>query len=111
MPTIDWMLVVLGAAVTLPGGWIQINPERVFSVNHGDLRPDPASLAKVRRLGASFVFMGAFFALQMVVDLARLPWWAGTVSGGVAGILAVRTVKAQGRRAHPLSDTQPSSKD
>jgi hypothetical protein len=107
----DWMLVVLGAAITLPGSWIQLNPERLFPMNDGSWRPDRASLMKVRRLGACFVFMGAFFALQMAINLTRLPWWAGTVSGLVAGILTVRALSAHGRRNHVLSEAQLGSKD
>jgi hypothetical protein len=65
---------------------------------------------KVRRLGACFVFMGAFFALQMAINLTRLPWWAGTLSGLAAGILTVRALSAQVRRNHVLSQAQPGPK-
>jgi hypothetical protein len=42
--------------------------------------------------------MGAFFALQMTVDLTQLPWWAGTISGLVTAITAVAMVYARVRR-------------
>jgi hypothetical protein len=41
--------------------------------------------------------MGAFFALQMTIDLTGLPWWTGTLSGLAAAITAVTLVSARVR--------------
>ncbi len=84
MAGLDWILVAFGAAVALAGGWIQLHPERDCSWPDPGLRQlsdcplDPAALAQLRRLGACFLFMGTFFALQMTIDLMRRPWWVGS---------------------------------
>lgn len=105
MASLDWIFVFFGAAVALTGGWIQLHPERVIPGHGqggpsqlGDWQLEPAARAQIRLLGACFLFMGAFFALQMTVDLTQLPWWAGTISGLVTAITAVALVYARARR-------------
>jgi len=103
MALLDWILVAFGAAVALAGGWIQLHPERVVPSQtappqNPDWQLDPAALAQIRLLGACFLCMGAFFALQMTIDLMQLPWWAGTLSGLVAAFAAVTGIHARVRR-------------
>jgi uncharacterized membrane protein HdeD (DUF308 family) len=100
MALLDWILVVFGIAVAFIGSWIQLHPERIIPGKTGSPEAeswplDPVALAQIRLLGGCFLFMGAFFALQMTIDLTRLPWWAGTVSGLVTAIAAVVVVHAQ----------------
>lgn len=107
MPLLDWTLVVFGVAVALTGSWIQLHPEHVVPSQSGshqksgraeDWPLDAAALAQIRLLGACFLFMGAFFTMQMTIDLARLPWWIGTLSGLAMGIATVAMVHARVRR-------------
>jgi hypothetical protein len=98
MAILDWALVVFGVAVTLTGSWIQLNPERIYPLQGESWQRDPAAISQIRLLGGCFVFMGAFFALQMTIDLIRQPWWMGTLSGLGAAISAVALVHAQARR-------------
>lgn len=114
MALLDWILVVFGAAVALTGGWIQLHPERVIPNPARDcLRErqlDPGALSQIRLLGACFLCMGAFFTLQMTIDLIRLPWWAGTLSGLAASIIAVCAIHARvcrGKRQVRRSIQQP----
>ena len=71
MALLDWILVAFGAAVAVAGSWIQLHPERVVPGRTGPrksgLELDPAALAQIRLLGACFLCMGAFFALQMTM--------------------------------------------
>jgi hypothetical protein len=115
MALLDWIFVIFGAAIALAGSWIQLHPERVVPSQSGPLQSsgwqlDPAALFQIRLLGACFLFMGAFFALQMTIDLTGLPWWIGTLSGLVTAIAAVAGVHARilrqqskGRRSIPQS--------
>src|SRR5208337_5483035 len=98
MAHLDWILVAFGAAVALTGGWIQLRPEQIFPRPAQSWPLDPGALRQLRRLGACFLFMGAFFALQMTSDLTRLPWWSGTVGGLAVGIASVRLVQVWVRR-------------
>lgn len=93
----DWVLVAFGGVVSLTGGWIQLHPERVLPLP-ANRQLEPAVLAPIRRLGACFLFMGVFFALQMSFDLTRRPWWGGTLSGLVTAVAAVLMVDARIRR-------------
>jgi uncharacterized membrane protein HdeD (DUF308 family) len=99
MALLDWILVVFGAAVALAGSWIQLHPERVIpNQPPPDWQFDPGALSQIRLLGACFLCMGAFFALQMTIDLMRLPWWTGTLSGLATAITAVAVIHARVRR-------------
>jgi uncharacterized BrkB/YihY/UPF0761 family membrane protein len=103
MALLDWILVAFGAAVALAGSWIQLHPERVVATRTGprqnpDWQVDPTALWQIRLLGACFLCMGAFFALQMTIDLMRLPWWTGTLGGLVAAVAAVAGTHARVRR-------------
>jgi hypothetical protein len=100
MALLDWIFVIFGAAIGLTGSWIQLHPERVVPHQSGARQSsgwqlDPAALFQIRLLGACFLFMGTFFALQMTIDLMRLPWWIGTLSGLVTAIAAVAWVHAR----------------
>jgi len=103
MAHLDWILVAFGAAIALAGGWIQLHPEHIYPRPTDSWPLDAGALSQLRRLGASFLFMGVFFALQMTIDLTRLPWWRGTLGGLFAAIAAVLLVQAvvrgQRRRA------------
>jgi uncharacterized membrane protein HdeD (DUF308 family) len=102
MPLLDWILVAFGVVVALAGSWIQLHPERIVPSQSG-LRPDAAwqldsaALSQIRLLGACFLCMGAFFTLQMAIDLMRQPWWTGTLSGIITAIAAVALVHARVR--------------
>ena len=85
----DWIFVAFGAAVALTGGWIQLHPEGILPCEDEDWQLETGGLTHIRRLGSCFLFMGAFFALQMSFDLARRPWWGGTLSGLAVAIAAV----------------------
>lgn len=103
MALLDWILVAFGAAVALAGSWIQLHPERVVPSQtglrqHPDWQLDRAALSQIRLLGACFLSMGAFFTLQMTIDLIRLPWWMGTLGGLVAAVAAVAGIHARVRR-------------
>ena len=103
MALLDWILVAFGAAVALAGSWIQLHPERVVPSHTGarqspDWQLDPAALSQIRLLGACVLSMGAFFALQMTIDLMRLPWWTGTLGGLVAAVASVAGTHARVRR-------------
>ncbi len=104
MVRLDWIFVVFGAVLALTGGWIQLHPERVVPGQPGphqsgpDWQIDPAARVQIRLLGACFLFMGAFFALQMTIDLVGRPWWTGSLSGLVTAIAAVTLVHARVRR-------------
>jgi hypothetical protein len=102
MSLFDWLLVVLGAAIALCGGWIQLNAQQLYPRQLATWGPDRAALAQIRRLGASILFMGIYFSMQMTVDLVRLPWWVGSLMGLPLAILAVRvngrTCKRRGER-------------
>ena len=103
MALLDWILVAFGVAVAVAGSWIQLHPERVVPGRTGlrqnlDWQLEPAALAQIRLLGACFLCMGAFFTLQMAVDLMRLPWWTGTLSGIAAAFAAVTIIHARVRR-------------
>jgi len=113
MALLDWIFVIFGAAVALAGGWIQLYPERVIPGHVGpghagpgqsepgqspDWQLEPGARAQIRMLGACFLFMGTFFALQMTTDLTRRPWWMGTLSGLVTAIAAVTLVYGRVRR-------------
>ncbi len=93
-----WILVAFGAAIAFSGGWIQLHPQRILPRPAVHWRLDPGALAQIRLLGACFLFMGVFFAVQMTTDLKRLPWWTGTLSGLGAAIAAVALVDARVRR-------------
>lgn len=119
MAGLDWILVVFGAVVALAGGWIQLHPEDIVPGQPGlgqlsDCPLDPAARAQLRRLGACFLFMGTFFALQMTIDLMRRPWWAGSVSGLVTSIAAVSLVydrvRQQQRRSRRAVQQSPLGK-
>ncbi|MDR3765342.1 MAG: hypothetical protein P4M01_14735 [Acidobacteriota bacterium] len=96
MPPVEWFLVLAGTVIALSGAYLRRNPERLFPSHWA---PDPASLAPLRRLGAGFLFMGAFLALQMAVVLTHLPFWCGTLAGVAAGVFLVRA--GGGARQHP----------
>jgi len=106
MVRLDWILVAFGAFVALAGGWIQLQPERIYPRPDEAWPLDPNALSQLRRLGGCFLFMGVFFALQMTCDLTQLPWWNGSL-GGVAAAIAtvslvqirVRVKRRHGRRA------------
>jgi hypothetical protein len=104
MALLDWIFVVFGVAVALAGSWIQLQPERIYprQAREPGWPLDPALLSQIRLLGACVLFMGAFFALQMTIDLTRLPWWIGTISGFVTAIAAVTLVSARVRRQQRL---------
>ena len=109
MALFDWILVVFGIAIAFTGWWIQLHPERISPGR--DLEFDPSSLAQIRRLGACFLFMGDFFACQMTIDLTKLPWWMGTLSGFVTATIAVIgvSVRVRRRQAHRRRFAQQSS--
>ncbi len=68
-------------------------------------------MSQIRVLGSCFLFMGSFFAIQMTVDLTRLPWWTGTIGGVVAAIFAVTLVRGRVSRRrvrHQLPYAQQS---
>jgi len=100
--------VIFGAAIALTGGWIQLYPERVVPGQSQPVpsqlgqRPDwqlePGARSQISMLGACFLFMGTFFALQMTTDLARCPWWIGTLSGLATAIAAVTLTYGRVRR-------------
>lgn len=108
MALLDWIFVIIGAAIALTGGWIQLYPERVIPGQSEPGQPapgqrpdwqlDPVARIQIRLLGACFLFMGTFFALQMTSDLIRRPWWIGSLSGLVAAIAAVTLVYGRVRR-------------
>ncbi len=114
MALLDWIFVIFGAAVALTGAWIQLYPERIIpglvqpglgqldrqhqSGQNPDWQLEPGARKQIRLLGACFLFMGTFFALQMTTDLTRRPWWIGTLSGLVSAIAAVTLVYRQVRR-------------
>jgi uncharacterized membrane protein HdeD (DUF308 family) len=108
MALLDWIFVVFGAVLALTGGWIQLYPERVIPgqpqpgrsqpCQSPDWQLDPGPRAQIRLLGACFLFMGTFFALQMTIDLTRRPWWIGTLIGLVAAVAAVILVYGRIRR-------------
>ncbi|MGD0479803.1 MAG: hypothetical protein ABSA42_06500 [Terracidiphilus sp.] len=94
----DWIFVAFGAAVALTGGWIQLHPEGILPGEDEDWQLETGGLTQIRRLGACFLFMGAFFAVQMSFDLTRRPWWSGTLSGLATALAGVALVHAQSRR-------------
>ena len=103
MTLLDWILVGFGAVVAVAGGWIQLHPERVLPDVDGvrqnaDSPADLGALSQIRLLGSCVMFMGAFFALQMAADLARIPWWVGTFGGLVVAIASVRKVNSRVRQ-------------
>jgi hypothetical protein len=101
MALFDWIFVLFGAAVALCGSWVQLHPERVVppaQPQSPDWQPDAEALLQIRLLGACFVFMGTFFALQMAIILTRLPWWIGALGGLVAAIVAVASVRSRVQR-------------
>ena len=77
MAHLDWIFVAFGAAITLPE-LDTIHPQRIFPRREEPWPLDSGALAQLRQLGACFVFMGVFFALQMTTDLTGLPWWSAT---------------------------------
>jgi uncharacterized membrane protein HdeD (DUF308 family) len=93
----EWVLVLFGAVVAYAGSWIQLHPERMFPVRE-EWCPEAAALAQVRQLGGCFVFMGAFFAMQMALILAGQPWWMGSLSGVAVAVMAVILLSARNRR-------------
>lgn len=122
MALLDWILVAFGAGIALTGVWIELRPERVVMLwssqsgmnESGDWKLDAEPLRLIRRLGACFVFMGMFFAVQMTVDLTRLPWWTGTAGGLVASITAMvlvhRKARREQRRRGPVRQTRLPAK-
>ena len=94
----EWIFVGLGAVVSLTGCWLELHPEGILPRQGEGWQWAPAALAQIRMLGACFLFMGVFFAVQMSFDLARRPWWIGTLSGLAMAIAAVVLVSAQSRR-------------
>lgn len=100
MAFLDWIFVIFGIAVALTGSWIQLHPQHIYprQAREQGWQLDPSSLTQIRILGACFLFMGTFFALQMTIDLARLPWWTGTLGGLITAIAAVALVNARVRR-------------
>jgi hypothetical protein len=106
MALLDWILVAFGAIVAFAGGWIQLHPERIYPRPAESWPLDAAALTQLRRLGACFLFMGAFFTFQMTVDLVHLPWWSGTVAGLIVAFMAVsrvqRAVQVRQRSRRPL---------
>lgn len=119
MALLDWIFVVFGAAIALAGGWIQLYPERVIPGPHlsaqgADWQLDPGARSQIRRLGASILFMGAFFTLQMTTDLIRQPWWIGTLSGLITAIAAVtllyNRVQRQQRRRRAIPQSPLAEK-
>jgi uncharacterized membrane protein HdeD (DUF308 family) len=105
MALLAWTPVAFGVGIALTGSWIQLHPERILPRPVERWRLDPAALAQIRLLGACFLFMGVFFALQMTTNLKRLPWWMGTLSGLGASIATVALVDAQVRRQQRRSTT------
>lgn len=100
MVLLDWILVVFGVAVAATGSWLQLHPERILPAQSRDAawaesQMDARAMRQIRVLGSCFVFMGAFFAVQMTVDLTRLPWWTGTIGGFAAAIVAVTLVRGR----------------
>lgn len=105
MALLDWIFVIFGVAIAFTGSWIQLHPERVVPGQSEVRRSsgwqlDPAALSQIRLLGACFLFMGTFFALQMTIDLAELPWWIGTLSGMFTAIASVAWIHARVRQQH-----------
>lgn len=100
MALLDWILVVFGLAVAFAGSWIQLHPEHIYpsQARQPGWPLDPGLLAQIRLLGGCVLFMGAFFVLQMTIDLTRLPWWMGTLSGLLIAIVAVALVSLRVRR-------------
>ncbi|PSH03884.1 MAG: hypothetical protein CXZ00_09890 [Acidobacteria bacterium] len=100
MAIFDWILVIFGIAIALAGSWIQLHPELVFprEARVQGWRLEPYQLAQIRLLGASILFMGAFFALQMTINLIGLPWWIGSIGGFIAAIAATVWTKIKIRR-------------
>jgi hypothetical protein len=100
MALLDWILVVFGFAVASAGSWIQLHPERIYpsQARQPGWPLDPGLLGQIRLLGGCVLFMGAFFVLQMTIDLTRLPWWIGTLSGLVTAFIAVALVSVRARR-------------
>jgi hypothetical protein len=103
MDYLDWIFVFFGTLVALAGCWIQLHPERIIPGHSGprqlpNKRLNPAELTQIRLLGASFVFMGSFFAVQMTIDLIHCTWWKGTIIGTVTASLAAMSVYARVRR-------------
>jgi hypothetical protein len=100
MALFDWIFVAFGAAVALGGSWIQLHPERVIprlsgSEQSASWQLDPAALSQIRLLGACFVFMGTYFALQMTIILTHFPWWIGALGGLVTASSAVALVRVR----------------
>jgi hypothetical protein len=107
MNYLDWLLVLFGAAVAVCGGRLQLRPERIFP---GKKRAElgQRALGQLRLLGGSFLFMGVFFSLQMAVDLIRLPWWTGTLSGLAVAIAAVHQVTVRSlRQGQTITEALP----
>jgi predicted small secreted protein len=102
MASLDWILVAFGAVVAITGGWIQLQPERIYPRLDEAWPMDPKAVSQIRRLGASFLIMGAFFALQMTADLTQFPWWNGSLAGVTAAIAAVSLVqmRVRSKRRH-----------
>jgi hypothetical protein len=111
MALLDWIFVVFGVAVAIAGSWIELHPERIVpghdipgqsgdAANFLEAQLDRRAFTQIRLLGASFLFMGVFFAFQMTVDLVGLPWWTGTISGFVIALLAVTLVGTRAKRKH-----------
>jgi hypothetical protein len=103
MALLDWILVAFGAVVALAGGWIQLHPERLVPSQSGprqnpDWQFEAGALAQIRLLGTSILCMGAFFTIQMSIDLVHLPWWMGTLGGIATAIFAVLMIGIRVRR-------------
>jgi hypothetical protein len=108
MLLLDWLLVLFGALVALVGLWMRRKPGQVFALAGTSPNQAPAMLAQVRLLGACFLMMGSFFAVQMAVDLAHEPWWIGTL-GGVAVALVVNGGSAYRKKPRPSESASPEA--
>ncbi len=74
--------------VAFAGLWMRRRPGQVFALAGASPRQAPKLLAQVSLLGASFLLMGCFFAVQMAADLAHQPWWIGSVGGLAVALMA-----------------------
>ncbi len=108
MLLLDWLLVLFGALVALVGLWMRRKPGQVFALAGASPNQDVELLAQVRLLGGCFLLMGAFFAVQMAVDLAHQPWWIGTV-GGVAVAMVVTGGSSRGKKPARPHNARPEA--
>jgi uncharacterized YccA/Bax inhibitor family protein len=88
MGLLDWLFVLFGLLVAFAGLWMRRRPGQVFAVVGASPMQAPKLLAQVSLLGACFLLMGCFFAVQMAADLAHQPWWIGSVGGLAVALVA-----------------------